>query len=89
MLSYPQHKCQNYLQAEGAKLQEKSTPREFDLKYFWKKIWKLWLKLELWWFTLKLPKIKDQLILKYKKPTPKLQTAHELKCLKTLRTDST
>ena len=33
-------------------------------------------------------KINDQLIIKHQKPTPKLQTRSELKCLKTLRADS-
>ena len=38
MLCYPQHKGMKYFQAKGTKLQEKETPREFDFKYFSKKL---------------------------------------------------
>ena len=38
MLLYLQHKGRNYLQAEGTKLKEKGSLREFDFKYFSKKM---------------------------------------------------
>ena len=38
MLSCPQHKGRNYLQAEGTNLYGKETPREFDFKYFSNKV---------------------------------------------------